>query len=728
MRSLVITVGSPGSGKSTFLEKLGLSHYVLSSDTFRLMYSSPVQEPNGKMAINQKYSKKAFELMFQLLDERMSTGSFTIIDATHTKVKDINKYKALCEQYRYRAYALDFTNIPLETLKERNASRAEFKQVPLDVIERMYTNIQGLKIPNWLTKIEPDQTKFWDAVGYKQQDLSRYKKIHHIGDIHGCIEPLKEYFKDGLKDDECYIFVGDFTDRGLNNAEVLQFMFSIMDKSNVILLEGNHEIHLWRWALDLTSFSTEFDTVTRLELETKQIDKSLVRQLYRKMQQCVLYTYQDVKVFVSHGGVATLPERSEEIVLIPTRQLIKGVGTYEDIPYTTFDSSTPPNTFMVHGHRNLKDYPIAASSKAFNLEQKLEWGGFLGIVTLDSRGFTPIQIKNNTYKGSSGKRLETVFSNDTLIIELRNNPMVKERVLANNISSFNFSRKAFYKGIWDNQTIKARGLFINTSSTEIVAKSYNKMFNVGELQNTEMTDLGDKFVYPVTAYIKENGFLGLVGYDVDTDALVITSKSTNEGTYADMFKRILFSSLTTEKVEVLKSIVRDENVTLVFEVIDPVNDPHIIEYTAAKVVLLDAVKRTLAFSKLDYTRLIEIAGTLGVEHKRKVSEVLPSAEELNDWYTKVMQEDYTLNGEYLEGFMLEDSNGYQVKLKLPFYKKWKVARSFIERLKNRKPVDGHYLYEIGGSDFAEWAKKQDSSYYDKSIIELRKLFILSTQQ
>lgn len=40
--------------------------------------------------------------------------------------------------------------------------------------------------------------------------------------------------------------------------------------------------------------------------------------------------------------------------------------------------------------------------------------------------------------------------------------------------------------------------------------------------------LQNKLQFPVTAYVKENGFLGLVSYDEYNDDLLIASKSTIE--------------------------------------------------------------------------------------------------------------------------------------------------------------------------------------------------------
>lgn len=42
---------------------------------------------------------------------------------------------------------------------------------------------------------------------------------------------------------------------------------------------------------------------------------------------------------------------------------------------------------------------------------------------------------------------------------LRNSLLVREKHLANGISSFNFSNKCFFNQAWDDINVKARGLF-----------------------------------------------------------------------------------------------------------------------------------------------------------------------------------------------------------------------------------------------------------------------------
>ena len=92
------------------------------------------------------------------------------------------------------------------------------------------------------------------------------------------------------------------------------------------------------------------------------------------------------------------------------------------------------------------------------------------------------------------------------------------------ISSFNFTRDAFYKKEWNEQTTKARGLFVDTRTNEIVVRGYEKWFRVNEVEETKIMNLKDTLKFSVTAYVKENGFLGLISYNKDTDDLMFATK------------------------------------------------------------------------------------------------------------------------------------------------------------------------------------------------------------
>ncbi len=85
-----------------------------------------------------------------------------------------------------------------------------------------------------------------------------------------------------------------------------------------------------------------------------------------------------------------------------------------------------------------------------------------------------------------------------IIDDLRANKNIVERKYGD-ISSFNFSVGAFFNKIWDEQTVKARGLYINTKTGEVVARSYDKFFNFGERPETQMEALKNTIEFPEQA-------------------------------------------------------------------------------------------------------------------------------------------------------------------------------------------------------------------------------------
>lgn len=76
-------------------------------------------------------------------------------------------------------------------------------------------------------------------------------------------------------------------------------------------------------------------------------------------------------------------------------------------------------------------------------------------------------------------KLKTVEGDSKMDKRLQNmldSKYIRVKELGNNIVSLNFTRDAFQNGIWNNETITARGLFINKVDGDIVARSYNKFF------------------------------------------------------------------------------------------------------------------------------------------------------------------------------------------------------------------------------------------------------------
>lgn len=728
MRILLLFRGAPGCGKSSFIDQNGLRPYALSADEIRLQCQSAQQTTDGRVEISQKNEQDVWNMLFKLLEIRMRNGEFTVIDATNSKTSEINRYKEMCDTYRYRIFCIDMTDLPIEECKRRNASRPILKQVPESAIDKMYSRFATQKIPSGVKVIKPEEL---DTIWMRQVDFSGYDKVVHVGDIHGCYTALMQYFKDGLDDNTMYIFVGDLIDRGIENVEVVNWFTQIINKKNVLVLEGNHERWLWIYAHGGVGKSKEFELVTRKQLEEAHVDVKAIRQLYRKLGQCAWYKYDDKDIFVSHGGIATLPDN---LSFMSTEQMIKGVGSYNDyeIVADSWMRTTSDSEYQIFGHRNTKSSPMKLRDRVYDLEGEVEFGGNLRILELTHDGFKEIEIKNDVFKEPEEITTQTEMNTSSIsdvVLALRANKHVTEKQFGN-ISSFNFTRDAFYDKVWDEQTIKARGLYIDTSRMKVAARAYDKFFNINERPETKFDMLKYLLKFPVTCYVKENGFLGIVSYDADNDDLFITTKSNPTGNYAEIFKNMLFSKMSEPSRDRMKAVCKDNDVSFVFECVDMKNDPHVIEYPESELFLLSIVKNKMEFEQLSYENLLNIGSALKVKVKEKAFEIA-SWGEFVDWYNEVTSEGYEYNGKIIEGFVIEDMEGKMVKIKLHYYNFWKFMRGiahevlrsgYFRRTGSLTTPEANMFYSFCQKLYSDATTREQRDLIPRDIIYLRNEF------
>lgn len=261
-----------------------------------------------------------------------------------------------------------------------------------------------------------------------------------------------------------------------------------------------------------------------------------------------------------------------------------------------------------------------------------------------------------------------------------NDDNLNVKKLKNNIYSVNFKNKVFYNNAWNSMTVRSRGLFID-GDNKVVARSYNKFFNIGERPETEIDSLRENFVFPVKAYGKENGFLAMISADpFNKDKLFVASKSTNEGKFAGYIRDVLDRTLTASQQADFADYLRKNSCTAVFECIDPIHDPHIVEYSHSHLVLLDLVYNDFHYNHAEYNTLMDVAGYFGFYVKTLIK-TLANWQEFEDFIERWS------TCEFIEGFVFEDVNGFMVKYKTPWYKNWKQARGVLQQVWTGRDIE-----------------------------------------
>jgi predicted kinase len=127
---LVVLVGLPGSGKSTYLERLGV--IGLSSDAMRKLLADD--------ETIQSIHPQVFETLRYLLRQRMMLQrEVTYIDATNLTPDERHPYIAIGRAYGCEIEAV-FFDVPLEVCLERNRSRG--RAVPEEALRTMSAKLR----------------------------------------------------------------------------------------------------------------------------------------------------------------------------------------------------------------------------------------------------------------------------------------------------------------------------------------------------------------------------------------------------------------------------------------------------------------------------------------------------------------------------------------------------------------------------------------------------------
>lgn len=139
---IVVAVGLPGSGKSSYFERIGAN--PISSDAIRLQLSDD--------ATDQTIHRRVFTTVRYLLRQRLDLHRpVTYIDATNLTTKERRRYIKIARERHCEIEAI-FFDVPPEVCKARNAGRSRI--VPDEAIDRMAAKLRRPTTAEGFARVE----------------------------------------------------------------------------------------------------------------------------------------------------------------------------------------------------------------------------------------------------------------------------------------------------------------------------------------------------------------------------------------------------------------------------------------------------------------------------------------------------------------------------------------------------------------------------------------------
>jgi len=161
MTELIIMVGLPGSGKSTFVDDYIIGkgfnegvygYHIISRDDIRLAFGSD---------FNHLVEPHIGAIARTMVRAHMIRGLNIVVDETNTNINTVKMWSSIAQEYGYKIRAMVMTTSLEECKRRRETSKGKF---PEHVIDRMHEQLETLLVDTVFNEVF-DKIEFFNAEG-----------------------------------------------------------------------------------------------------------------------------------------------------------------------------------------------------------------------------------------------------------------------------------------------------------------------------------------------------------------------------------------------------------------------------------------------------------------------------------------------------------------------------------------------------------------------------------
>jgi len=478
-KEVIILVGSQGSGKTT--EALSLFNKYSDIGVLRVS-----QDVMGRKGHYQAFTTALQENIPKIIVDRIN----------HT----IAQRKVYIDKAKANGYVttiIDLTQSPKECF-ERIINRKNHPTIPngdkelaLKVLYQYYNSYQK---PRW---DEADNVNDLTTFNPNLLDLTEtLKGIEYFitGDIHGCFDEFVDILIESKMTH--IVSVGDIIDKGPKVREVYMFFRS---NGNAYITMGNHENKMLRYLVGNKVNTTSLKETIK---QTKDLDKVEFALFLMSMPKMIKIDNN----YIFHAGINPNKhiENQTSETLLYARKFNPATGGFEDLPRSKYwheyiDESNESKLFF--GHHYHADINVAHN--VYALDGHCVYGKELRAIKMPM--LDPVIVKANKQYKNPEKSNSFIHPNIEPYEKLKLEGYLK-RDEKDGLYLYKYTPKCVGEKNWNEFTRKARGIIFDKKTGELVARPFEKFFNLNEMPESSEGHLPRE---DYISYDKLDGSLGI---------------------------------------------------------------------------------------------------------------------------------------------------------------------------------------------------------------------------
>ncbi len=330
--SLVLLIGTSGSGKSTFGRRHFLPTEVVSSDFCRGLVADDEND--------QSATGEAFDLLHTILRKRLAAGRLTVVDATNVQAASRAPLLRIAKEFHVPVVGIVF-KVDEAICQARNETRPD-RQFGPHVIRNqsrdLHRSMRGLgkefRTVHWLNGVSEIEGATLERTPEWNDRRFDHGPFEIVGDVHGCFdelcellsrlgysieegsaEPVEGELRHGKRladlpisyrvshpEGRKIVFVGDLVDRGPDTPGVLKLAISAVAQGTGLCVPGNHDVKLMRALKGQKVAMTHgiVESLAQLDAEPPEFVNAAKRFIDGLVSHYVL---DDGNLVVAHAGM-----------------------------------------------------------------------------------------------------------------------------------------------------------------------------------------------------------------------------------------------------------------------------------------------------------------------------------------------------------------------------------------------------------------------------------------